>query len=158
LQSKAAVRAYVIGGSLYETEGSQRSRAELERIARDLGIAGCVGFPGHVADVPAALRALDIVVHASTSPEPFGMVIAEAMAVGRAVVAVAAGGSQELFEDGVDALGHRIGDAADLADRLSRLIQDAPLRASLGASARASALRRFPARRMAEEFRAVYLG
>jgi glycosyltransferase involved in cell wall biosynthesis len=157
LLPSATVRAYVIGGSVYQTDASQRSLAELERMARDLGIAGCVGFPGHVDDVAAALRALDIVVHASTSPEPFGMVIAEAMAAGRAVVAVAAGGSQELFEDGVDALGHRIGDATDLADRLSCLVQDARLRASLGAAARASAVRRFPPRRMAEEFRAAYL-
>ena len=158
LSSSAPVRAYVIGGSLYQTEGSQRSLAELERIASGLGLAGRVGFTGHVDNVPAALRALDVVVHASTSPEPFGMVIAEAMAAGRAVVAVAAGGSQELFEDGVDALGHRLGDAVDLADRLLRLVQDAGLRASLGAAARASAGRRFPPRRMAEEFRAVYLG
>ena len=157
LHSTTRVRAYVIGGRLYQTDGSQRSLAELERVAYNLGLAGCVGFPGHVDDVPAALRALDIVVHASTSPEPFGMVIAEAMAAGRAVVAVAAGGSQELFEDGVDGLGHRMGDASDLADRLARLVRDAGLRASLGAAARASALRRFPARRMAEEFRAVYV-
>ena len=157
LHGTMPVRAYVIGGSLYETEGSQRSLAELERMARDLGIAGCVGFTGYVADVPGTLRALDIVVHASTSPEPFGMVIAEAMAAGRAVVAVADGGSRELFEEGIDALGHRIGDTSDLADRLARLVQDGALRASLGAAARASAERRFPASRMAEEFRAVYL-
>ena len=59
-----------------------------------------VGFTGHVADVPAALRSLDIVVHASTAPEPFGMVIAEGMASRRAVVAARGGGAAELFEDG----------------------------------------------------------
>ena len=37
--------------------------------------------------MPAAYRALDVVVHASTRPEPFGLVIAEAMACGRALVA-----------------------------------------------------------------------
>ena len=41
------------------------------------GLSDIVGFTGHADDVPAALRSLDIVVHASTAPEPFGMVIAE---------------------------------------------------------------------------------
>ena len=158
LRETTPVRAYVIGGPVYQTDDSQRSRAELEKVAAALGVSGCVGFTGHLTDVPGALRALDIVVHASTSREPFGMVIAEGMAAGRAVVAVAAGGSRELFEDGVDALGYRIGDAADLADRLGRLVHDARLRQSLGVAARATAARRFSAPRMAEEFREVYLG
>jgi glycosyltransferase involved in cell wall biosynthesis len=86
------------------------------------------------------------------------MVIAEAMAAGRAVVAVRAGGSGELFEDGVDALGHRMADVDDLARQLLRLVQDRPLRESLGRAARASALNRFSAQRMAAEFRQVYVG
>lgn len=152
------VRAYVIGGPVYQTVGSQRSLAELQSYAASLGLGGVVGFTGHITDVPAALRALDIVVHASTSPEPFGMVIAEGMAAGRAVVAVSAGGARELFVDGVDALGHRMGDAEDLARQLRRLVQDPALRESLGRAARATATRRFPAARMAAEFREVYVG
>ena len=55
--------------------------------------------------MPSALRSLDIVVHASTAPEPFGMVIAEGMAAQRAVVAARGGGAAELFDDGVTAIG-----------------------------------------------------
>ena len=153
-----SVRAYIVGGAVYQTSGSQRSLAELKARVSTLGLDAVVGFTGHIADVPAALRALDIVVHASTNPEPFGMVIAEAMAAGRAVVAVEAGGSSELFQDGVDALGHRMGDAEDLARQLRRLVQDAPLRERLGRAARAAAERRFSAARMAMEFRQVYVG
>ena len=158
LSANHRVRAYVIGGAVYQTVGSQWSVDELKARAAQLGIADLVGFTGHVADVAAALRALDIVVHASTNPEPFGMVIAEAMAAARAVVAVRAGGSSELFEDEVDALGHRMGDAEDLARQLERLVISPVLRQSLGESARRSALRRFSASRMAAEFRQVYVG
>lgn len=158
LSSTHRVRAYVIGDPVYQTAGSQYSRDELQGRAAELGISDVVGFTGHIDDVPAALRALHIVVHASTNPEPFGMVIAEAMAVGRAVVAVKAGGARELFEDGVDALGHRMGDAEDLARQLRRLVEDAALRDSLGRAARATANRRFSAGRMATEFHQVYLG
>lgn len=152
------VRAYIVGGAVYQTAGSQCSLDELKARAATLGLSGIVGFTGYVADVPAALRALDIVVHASTNPEPFGMVIAEAMASGRAVVAVRAGGASELFEDGVDALGHGMGDVQDLARQLRRLVQDTTLRERLGRSARATAVKRFSAGRMAAEFRQVYVG
>jgi len=84
------------------------------------------------------------------------MVIAEAMAAGKAVVAVRAGGSGELFEDGVDALGHHMADAEDLARQLSRLVEDVALREALGVAARRTAERRFSAGRMAVEFRQVY--
>ena len=83
---------------------------ELQARAEALGLAGRVGFAGHQADPAAAIRALDVVVHASTRPEPFGRVIVEGMACGRAVVAVADGGAAELFEDGVTALGCPPGD------------------------------------------------
>ena len=158
LPASHRVRAYVIGGPVYHTAGSQYSREELEARAAALGIRDVVGFTGHIDDVPAALRALDIVVHASTNPEPFGMVIAEAMAAGRAVVAVRAGGARELFEDGVEGLGHEMGDADDLARQLRRLVEDTALRESLGRTARATAVRRFSAGRMAAEFRQVYVG
>jgi glycosyltransferase involved in cell wall biosynthesis len=45
-----------------------------------------------------AMRALDVVVHASTDPEPFGLVVAEAMACGRAVTTSGTGGASELIE------------------------------------------------------------
>ena len=60
-------------------------------------------------------RALDVVVHASTKPEPFGRVIVEAMSCGRAVVVAKDGGAAELFEDGVSALASPPGDASALA-------------------------------------------
>ena len=65
--------------------------------------SGRVGFTGFLPPAPA-MRALDVVVHASTRPEPFGLVIAEAMACGRAVITSASGGAAELVDAGEDAL------------------------------------------------------
>ena len=158
LSTDLPVRGYVIGGPVYQTAGSQRTLEELRTYAVARGLQGRVGFTGHIADVAAAMRALDVVVHASTCPEPFGMVIAEGMATGRAVVAVRNGGAQELFEEGVDALGHEMGNASDLARQLRRLITDPVLRRTLGASARLAAERRFSPERMAAEFLQVYNG
>ena len=149
-------RAYVIGAPLYDTAGSQWSIDELRSMAASLGVADRVGFTGFVDRPAAAMRALDVVVHASTQPEPFGLVIAEGMACGRAVVVSAAGGAVELVEPEVDALTFEPGDVPGLAGALMRLAGDAPLRARLGAAARESAMRRFPAEVFATRVLDVY--
>ena len=156
LPRELPVRAYVIGDALYQTDGSQYSGEELRRVAASLGIAERVGFTGFVNEADAALRALDIVVHASTMPEPFGLVIAEAMACGRAVIVSRAGGAAELVSHDVDALTHTPGNVGDLAARIAALAGDGLLRARLGAAARARAERQFDHTRLAREIVPVY--
>jgi glycosyltransferase involved in cell wall biosynthesis len=137
------VRAYIIGAPLYDTSGSQYSLAEIRSLAGELGVAAHVGFTGFMERPAAALRALDVVVHASTQPEPFGLVIAEGMACGRAVIVSRAGGAAELVEDGVTALTHTPGDAADLAAAIERCAGSPELRRALGERARRAAVGRF---------------
>lgn len=143
LDTQQPWRAYIVGGALYDTAGSQFSREELEERITAAGLQGRIGLTGFVDRPSSALRALDVVVHASTQPEPFGLVIAEGLAAGRAVVVSAAGGAAELVRDGVDALTHPPGDASALARCISRLANDPDLRARLGAEGRRSALRLF---------------
>lgn len=150
------VRAYVVGGAVYDTAGSQYSLDELRRMARAAGVADRVAFTGFVERTAPVLRALDIVVHASTQPEPFGLAIAEAMACGCAVVVSDAGGAAEIVDPGRDALVHPPGDAAALGAVLLRLVADAPLRDSLGIAARASAVEKFDADAFGAAFAAVY--
>jgi len=149
-------RAYVIGDAVYQTDGSQYRRSELEQIAASLGVAGQVGFTGFVQGSDAALRALDIVVHASTEPEPFGLAIAEAMACGRAVIMSPTGGARELVTDGIDALTHTPGDADALAAGLMRLVMEPDTRARLAAAARQTAEQRFDLERLARDLVPVY--
>jgi glycosyltransferase involved in cell wall biosynthesis len=158
MHARDRIRAYIIGGAVYGTTGSQWAPAELKARADGHGLSDVIGFTGHVDDVPSAMRSLDILVHASTSPEPFGMVIAEGMASARAVVAARAGGALELFEDRVTAAGHEPGDAVQLAQTLDELASNGEWRSRLGTAARAAACRRFSADRMAAEFREVYQG
>lgn len=141
--ASADVRAYVIGGPVYDTAGSQHTMDELAARAAALGLRDRIGFTGFVERPAAALRALDVVVHASTEPEPFGLVIAEGMACGRAVIVSRAGGAAELVSDGEDALATEPGDAAALAHAIDQCAADGALRARLGAAARRTAVRRF---------------
>ncbi|HVZ77014.1 MAG TPA: glycosyltransferase [Gemmatimonadaceae bacterium] len=156
LPRDASWRAYVVGGPVYETRGSEFAPDSLRELARELGIADRVGFTGFVAAPADAMRALDVVVHATTVAEPFGLVIAEGMACARAVVASAGGGAAEIVDDGVNALAHVPGDAAGLSRALERLIGNANLRASLGAAARRTAEARFDRRRVSAALIPIY--
>jgi len=150
------IRGYIVGGPLYETEGSQHTLVELQAAARRLGVESKIGFTGFVADSAAAMRFLDIVVHASTAPEPFGLVIAEGMATGKAVVVSFAGGARELVTPEVDALVHQPGDADDLAKALARLAADSALRARLGRAGRQTAVERFDLTRVGRQMLECY--
>jgi glycosyltransferase involved in cell wall biosynthesis len=151
------LRGYIVGEPIYDTAGSQHSIAELKARAAALGVADRVVLTGYLRAGPA-MRALDVVVHASTRPEPFGLAIAEAMACGRAVVTSGGGGAAELIEPGVDALTHRPGDSDDLARVLERLVRDAGLRQRLGEAAQRAAAARFDPDRMAAGLIAIYEG
>jgi glycosyltransferase involved in cell wall biosynthesis len=150
------VRFYVVGGPIYRTGGSQHDPEELQARAKGLGLSGRVGFAGHQNDPAAIYRALDVVVHASTRPEPFGRVIVEAMACGRAVVVSRTGGAAELFDDGITALGCPPGDPEALADAVARLAADPGLRRTLGDASRRAAAERFDRSRLADEWERVY--
>ena len=76
-------------------EGRGTFRRELEALAKRLGVAGWVQFTGECRDMPAAYKLADVVVAASSTPEAFGRVIAEAQAMGRPVVATDHGGARE---------------------------------------------------------------
>ena len=156
IRATVPVRGYVIGAPIYETDSSQFSLDELRALAVTSGLDQTVGFTGHVEDVPSALRSLDIVVHASVEPEPFGLVIAEAMACGRPVVVSQAGGAAEIAQAG--AMFHRPGDDRELADRLSALAADCTLRQSLSVAGREAAIRLFGRARLAETLIPVYEG
>jgi glycosyltransferase involved in cell wall biosynthesis len=149
------LRFYVVGGPIYRTR-AQYSLAELRELARSLGLGEQVGFVPFVSDPAVVYRALDVVVHASTLPEPSGLTILEAMSCGRAVVAAAAGGAAEAFTDGHDAAGFAPGDAEALAATIQGLAADRDRRERLGRNARATAVRDFHPARFARELIASY--
>jgi glycosyltransferase involved in cell wall biosynthesis len=157
LSPELPVRGYVIGDAIYQTSGSQHQLSELREFAAVLNLpSGRIGFTGYTDRPAAAIRALDIVVHASTQPEPFGRVVAEAMACGRAVIVSRAGGVTEIVEEGVDALAHTPGDAAELAGKMETLVRDAAMRERLGQVGRRTAEKRFGRARLAGEVEALY--
>lgn len=141
----------VVGGAELEKEPDYP--AELQQLARTLGIEDCVRFVGHAGDVFPWLDALDVCVHA-THGEPFGLVLVEAMALGTPLVATALGGPVEIVEDGLSGLLVPPGDEDALARAACTILADRGLSRRLadGGSRRA---RSFTDERMASEFAEV---
>lgn len=124
----------VVGGAILGWEGDYPQ--QLQELAAELGLAGRVTFTGHTQEVPRWMAASDIVVNAS-QPEPFGLVVIEAMAAGCAVVAVAQGGPRDIIEPDRSGLLCATNAPDDLARAIARLLGDQPLRHAVGTAARA---------------------
>ncbi len=147
-------QAVIIGGSLF---GEAEYGASLGRRATDLGLKDRVLFRGFRDNVAAELATMDVAVHASVVPEPFGQVVVEAMAAGVPVIAADAGGPAEIITAGVDGLLYPPGDVGALASSMRRLANDPGLRDRLRIAARRRALD-FAPERVALEMTEVYRG
>jgi glycosyltransferase involved in cell wall biosynthesis len=117
-------------------------------------VPGALGMVPH--DELLRLYERAAVVAVPSHREGFGVVAAEAMAHGRPVVASAVGGLLDIVEDGITGLLVEPRDVVALRQALERLLEDAPLRARLGAAARERARERFAWRRVTEQTLHVY--
>jgi glycosyltransferase involved in cell wall biosynthesis len=134
-------RYLVVGGSVFGLDPNYAN--DLQRFAKDAGIAERVHFLGQRSDTNALMNACDVVVHASVEPEPWGLALAEAMAAGRAVIGAAAGGPLEMIVDGQTGLLTPPGDAAALAGAMESLFRQPERRRALGEAARQYAEKHF---------------
>lgn len=99
-------------------------------------------YSGFRDDVPALLACMDVIVSASRR-DGFGMLLAEAAAMGKPVVATATRGTSAAVIDGVTGLVVPIGDVAALSQAIATLITDESLRCKLGQGAWQRAQERF---------------
>jgi glycosyltransferase involved in cell wall biosynthesis len=127
-------QAVIIGSSLFAQDDAYGTA--LRQLAARFGIADRVTFSGFREDVAAELSRLDILVHASVVPEPFGRVVVEGMAAALPVIATDQGGPAEIIENEVNGLLVPQNDTAALAQALRRLAVRPKLRRTLGAAAR----------------------
>jgi glycosyltransferase involved in cell wall biosynthesis len=134
------LRASLVGGA----DPSQRSYVqEIERGIERLGLSEAVTLTGAVDDVLQRIAAADLLVHASTDPEPFGRVIIEAMAVGRPVIATAHGAPLEIVKDGENGLLVPPGDPQALSGAILRVLRDPEESARLCRAGREAASRQY---------------
>ncbi|HTQ68959.1 MAG TPA: glycosyltransferase [Solirubrobacteraceae bacterium] len=126
-----AVHVLLVGGDSWELAPDYAR--ELPQLIADLQMADHVTMTGEVPDAGPYIDRMDVLVNAS-DPEPFGIVLLEAMARGVAVVAVDRGGPREIVGAGVSGMLARSGDPTALADAIEPLLDSPELRARLAAA------------------------
>ncbi len=132
-------------------------RAHLESLSRQLGVEDRVRVLGYVsrADLLEAYDAADIFVLPSDY-EAFGLVLGEAMAFGKPIVATRAGAIPFVVEDGGNALLVNPRDPADLTAKVDRLLADAEMRKAYASRSRAMSAR-YSWATVAHEYERVYV-
>jgi glycosyltransferase involved in cell wall biosynthesis len=124
-----AMHLVIVGGDSYGL--SPDYAASLPRLIAELGLGGAVTLAGEVDDAMPFIEQMDVLVNAS-DPEPFGIVLLEAMAAGLPVVAVDSGGPPDIVEHERTGMLAPSGSPADLADALAPLLGSSELRRRLG--------------------------
>ncbi len=126
-----------------------------ERVKNE-GLESTIIFTGHVTDMPAAYNGLDVVVSASTSPEPLGTVVIESMALGRPLIGPDHGGAAEMMDHEKTGLLFKAKSSESLAEAIGNFHQSKEKREQLGQAAREHALRTFAVETHVTQMQAVY--
>jgi len=141
--------------------GDAQGRDEYEKELREkidaAGLSAHVFIVGHVSDMATAYAASDVVVSASTDPEAFGRVAAEASAMAKPVIAADHGGARETVLTNVSGFLAPPGDAVALAQALEKVIATPPHgRINMGMAGRAHIIRNYSRERMCRETIELY--
>ncbi len=130
-------------------------RHSLEQLAKSIGIGPNVVFAGHRTDIPGLMEAMDLFV-LPTRREGFGVVFAEAMAMGKATVGSDIGPIAEVVEDGVTGYLAPADDPQVFAARALELLRDESKRRAFGAAGRRRVEQLYSQSRMCESIERQY--
>lgn len=144
---------YLIIGEDLEENGAYCQY--LENIAQELKINDLVWFFGHRFDIPQLLAATDLLVLPSFD-EGLPLVILEAMAVKKPVVATAVGGVPEIISHKETGLLVPVGDVLALAEAILWLVKNPESACEMGRKGSALAQAKFSVEKMQQEIFRIY--
>ena len=141
LRSKIpCLKMLIIGGT---PDDCIAYEALLRQRVKDEQLTEMIIFTGHISSMETVYNGLDVVLSASTQPEPLGTVVIEAMAMGRPIIAPNHGGAAEMIRHDETGLLFDPGDMQSLANAIEKLCCSKSLRVKLGENARSAALKSF---------------
>lgn len=147
------IRCLVVGDT---TPGDVPYLEKLKRICKEKNIENNViltGFQGHPLDY---INIMDIFVHTSIEPEPFGIVILEAMFLSKPVITTTIGGPAEIIEDGISGILIKPDEPQLLAEAIDSLLADKMLSEEYGAAAFEELKKDFTMKKNAESVMRIY--
>lgn len=155
LENYKAVRFMVVGGEVFSRDRGYKKK--LEDLVHNLDMDGYVTFTGYRNDIPDILNSIDILVSSTILPEPFSLIVLEAMAAAKPVVATNTGGVPEVVDDSVTGLLVNPNDASSMADAILRILMSDELANDMGTEGAKRARCYFTSERMAKEVESLYI-
>ncbi len=145
---------FLIVGDVYKKNVG--IRREYEQLAHDLKVRDRIVFTGFRADAQAIIELFDVFVMASKLPEPFGIVMLEAMLKGKPVIATNCGAPREVVVAGQTGLLVPPNDPSALAAAISDLLGDPARREAMGQKGRRRVFEHFTIERQVKQVLQIY--
>jgi glycosyltransferase involved in cell wall biosynthesis len=131
-------------------------KEKLDTLIKELGLESNIVFTGYIKNVSDYLNILQIVLHTSIDPEPFGRVIIEAMSLSKPIIASNDGAIPEIIENEKSGLTFRPGDHEHLAQLVIKLLQNKQYAEDLGRCGYERLLNRFHIKVNVEKTQLLY--
>jgi glycosyltransferase involved in cell wall biosynthesis len=147
------VVCFFVGAS---TPWDKPYKEKLDAIIKEAGIGANVRFTGYQSDPASFVNTMDIVIHASIEPEPFGMVVLEAMAQRKPIIGSRAGGVVEMVVEGQTGYTFPPGDHLELSRRLIELLGSSDRRVRMGEAGYNRLLESFSSEQYMQGIHALY--
>ena len=148
----AAIHFLIVGEA---SHGEQRYEHKIRTICLSLGLEGIVTFAGYRRDIPDVMAAFDIFAFPSHA-ESFGVVLIEAMAMGRPVVSTNCDGVLDIVVDGETGIYVQPRKPAELAYAIAKLIDNPGLRERMGKAGRKRVVELFDQQTQMQKLEDVY--
>lgn len=129
----------IVGDEIYDTMGEKGEYHYLQTMVKNLNLSKRVHFIGFRENIWDVYSSLDVLVHASILPEPFGRVVVEALLSGCPVTASSAGGPVEIINSSNVGYLHTPGDVHAMADNVTQILETQGLKAKLAKAGKARA-------------------
>jgi glycosyltransferase involved in cell wall biosynthesis len=147
--------AFIVGDY---TDDGEKYLKEVRILVSDLGLKEKIVFTGFRSDVSQFMKFMDVVVHASITPEPFGMVVIEGMAMAKPVIAAASGGPLDIIENGKTGLLVDPKNINEFADSIIKVLNNPSFAKSLGACGRRRVEQLFTNKKAVADIEKIYDG
>lgn len=153
MRKNANIKAVIVGDV---SDGTPDYLSKIKDIINQSEYKNNIIFAGYQENVEGYYLAMDIVVHASIEPEPYGMVVPEAMAAEKPVIATNAGGPPEVITHGVDGLLVEPGDIDGMSAAILELAGDPGKRRKMGANGYKKVKAQFTIAHIASQVEKIY--
>ncbi len=130
---------------------------KVKKLIEELGLGENIIITGFRRDIPDLINSLDIQLHCSISPEPFGRVLIEGMCLEKVVVATDIGGPCEIIEDGISGFLLPPGDPETLQKKIGYLLENKEVRQEIGKAALKRVIDKFSLAKFEREIHKCYM-